>query len=184
MRYVPNVLLVKSQLGDYSDPESITTYKAPADCDPTRIDALSVLWSGIWHTLKRGISQDMRDDAFSATTTFLAWDVIECGDIELWPHPVEEHQVRISYTRSPNAYQDEAGCTDMDEQLLIMLTLDTAIPFYGRPDADMNNRHLNRHLGNIRAKQLHGKRFFMNTLGPKAGTPDHADIVYAYPRVT
>jgi hypothetical protein len=183
LRYVPNKLLVVATEGSYENPEDITSYTVPADCDPNYIDDLSVLWSGIWFPINRGITQSMRDDAYTTTNTFLAWDVIECGDIELWPHPEDTQQVRISYTRKPNSYLEETGCVDMDSQLLIMLTLDSVLPFYGRDakDIDANNRHLNRYIGNIRAKQLNGKRFRKQT-SSRPGSPDHADLIYRFPR--
>jgi len=183
LRYVPNIMLCPAQVGKYDDAETVTSYKVPSDCDPFYIDALSVQWSGVWYPLTRGINQSMRDDAYQATTTYYAWDIMECGEIEVLPHPVEAHPVRISYTRKPSNYQDEDSYTDMDDQLLIMLTLDTAIPFYGRPDGEVNNRHLNRHLGNIRAKQINGKRFFKGQSPAGRGTPGAADLIYAYPVV-
>ena len=181
LRMVPNVLLTPSQIGSYDDPESLTTYKVPADCDPQKIDSLSVQWSGLWHPLRQGITQMMRDDAYQASTTYIAWDVIECGEIELWPHPVSPHPVRISYYREPNDYTDEEGCADMDHTLLNLLTLDQCVPFYGRPDADSINRKLNRHLGNIRAKQMQNMRFFRGRDNYRGGTPDSADRLYLYP---
>ena len=182
LRYVPNVLLEPATKSTYEDHEGISSYHPPPDCDPAWITDLSALWSGIWHHVPKGITQSMRDNAYTANPTFSGWDIIECGEIEVWPHPTDFHKVRVSYTRLPIDYTDEDQCVDMDAQLLIMLTLDTAIPFYGRPDAEMNNRHLNRHLGNIKAKQLTGVRYSKNQVGvPKPGTPDWADQIYGWP---
>jgi len=181
LRLVPNVLLTVAQEGTYDDPETITTYKVPDDCDPQKIDSLSVQWSGLWHPLRQGITQMMRDDAYQASTTYIAWDVIECGEIELWPHPTTPHPCRISYYRKPNDYSTETGCVDMDSTLLNLLTLDQCIPFFGRPDADSVNRKLNRHLGHIRAKQMQNLRFFKGRDPYRSGTPDSADRIYLYP---
>lgn len=181
LRYVPNVLLKPAQQGSYDEAESITTYAIPDDCDPHYIDDLSVKWSSLWHTIPKGITQNMRNYAYASTPTYIAWDVIECGEIEVWPHPTEMHPVRINYTRKPNNYYTEEGCVDMDQELLIMLTLDTAMPHYGR-DPAANNRHLNRHLGNIRAKQLKGLKFNAAQNGRmRKGSPDYADMVYTVP---
>jgi len=181
LRFVPNVLLDNLTIGTYDDPEAITTYKPPADCDPQKIDTLSVQWSGLWHPLRQGITQTMRDDAYQASTTYIAWDVIECGDIELWPHPTIAHPVRISYYRKPNKYVNEDGCADMDATLLNLLTLDQCAPRFKPSDMDSINRKLNRHLGNIRAKQLQNSRFFKGKDPYRGGTPDDADRIYLYP---
>ena len=181
LRFVPNVLIEGAQMGEYDKAESITTYKAPDDCDPLRIKNLSVKWSGLWHTLPRGISDNMRNYAYASTPTFIAWDVIECGEIEVWPHPTEFHEIRISYTRKANKYYEEEGCVDMDPELLIMLTLSAALPHYGR-DGTKNDMRLNKHLGNIKAKQLDNVRY-NKAHGNKhrQGTPDYADMVYTTP---
>lgn len=181
LRYVPNVLLENASIGTYDEPESITTYNVPADCDPQKIDTLSVQWSGLWHPLRQGITQQMRDDAYQASSTYIAWDVIECGQIEAWPHPVSAHPIRISYYRRPNGYQDETGCIDMDATLLNLMTLDQCAPIYARNDADSINRKLNRHMGNIRAKQLQNTRFLARPDPYRRGTPDSADRIYLYP---
>lgn len=181
LRFVPNVILEPSQRGNYHDGETITTYKLPDDVDPFRIDSLSTLWSGIWHTVPRGISQNMRDNAYAATPTYSAWDIIQGGEVEVWPHPTTMHTVRISYHRRPADYTSEDQCVDMDAQLLLLMTLNTAIPFYGRPDGESNNAMLNKHLGNIKSDQIGGQRFHKAPVAPRAGTPDHADQIYSWP---
>jgi hypothetical protein len=181
LRFVPNVLLKNDTVGNYDDPESLTTYTVPHDCDPQRISSLSVEWTGIWHPIRQGITQQMRDDAYALSTTYIAWDVTECGRIEAWPNPVEALPLRISYYRKPNDYRDEEGCIDMDATLLNLLTLDQCIPFYKRPDADSVNRKLNRHLGNIRAKQIQNQRFFVGIDDYRGGTPNAADQIYCLP---
>lgn len=180
-RFVVNQELEPKQLGDYDQLDALTTYSLPDDCDPAYISALSALWSGVWHTVPKGITQNMRDSAYTANPTFTAWDIVECNRIELWPHPSPSYlpKVRISYTKVPTDYSDENDCIDLDFQLLVLLTLDTAIPFYGRPYAEMNNRHLNRHLGNLRAKELNGVRYVKGGQRPRLGTPDAADFVYS-----
>lgn len=183
-RYVPTRLLTPNTQGAYNEPETLTTYRVPENCDPDYIDSLSVLYSGVWTRIPKGITDSMRNDAYSPGATFSAWDVIECDEIELWPHVTDDPpSVRISYTRKPIDYTDEDSCLDTDRQLLIMLTLDSAIPFYGRPDAEANNRHLNRHLQSIRAKQLKGLRYTVGAGRNRGNTPDRADLVYAHPVV-
>ena len=181
LRFVPNVPIEVAQTGSYDDPETITTYRVPDDCDPQKIDSLSVQWSGLWHPLRQGITQMMRDDAYQASTTYIAWDVIECGEIEVWPHPTTPHPIRISYYRNPNDYTDEEGCADMDSTLLNLLTLDQCAPRYLPNDVDSINRKLNRHLGNVRYKQLNNLRFFKGRDPYRGGTPDDADRIYLYP---
>jgi len=181
LKFVPNVLLVNEVIGTYDNPETLTLYKVPADCDPQKIDSLSVQWSGLWHPLRQGITQMMRDDAYQASTTYIAWDVTECGRIEAWPHPTEAHPIRISYYRKPNDYSNEEGCIDMDAALLNLLTLDQCAPRYIPNDVDSINRKLNRHLGNIRAKQMQNLRFFKGRDNYRGGTPDAADRIYIYP---
>ena len=186
LRFVPNVLLEIAQTGTYDEPESITTYKVPEDCDPQHIDALSTEWSGLWHPLPQGISQAMRDDAYQASPTYIAWDVIECGEIEVWPHPdASAHRLRISYYRNTNDYSTEEGCVDMDSTLLNLMTLDQCVPKYGNKSRDeiaSINRKLNRHIGNIRAKQLQNKRFSkVDRRFRIDGSPDAADRIYLYP---
>lgn len=183
LRFVPNVLLEGASLGNYDEPEALTAYTVPEDCDPQKIDSLSVQWSGLWHVVPQGISQTMRDNAYQASSTYLAWDVIECGQIEVWPHPTEFLPVRISYYRKPNDYTDDTGCVDMDPTLLNLMTLDQCAPIYARGDVDSINRKLNRHMGNVRYKQLHNQRFFSGKGPFRGGTPDSADVIYLYPNL-
>ena len=185
LRYVPNVLLEPAMRSTYEDHEGISAYHPPPDCDPAWITDLSALWSGIWHNVPKGITQSMRNNAYVANPTFSGWDIIECGQIEVWPHPTEYHKIRVSYTRAPSSYLEDDDCVDMDFQLLLMLTLDIALPRYKLPadEQAMNNRHLNRHLGNIRAKHLNGYRFnksqVRGTNNPNS--PDAADAIYSWP---
>jgi len=181
LRFVPNRLLTPLALGEYDLLETVTAYKVPDDCEPHYIENLSTLWSGVWHTVPKGITDSMRNCAYAFSGTYDAWDIIECGEIELWPHSGEALSCRISYTRKPIDYTDESECIDMDRQLLILLTLDTAIPYYNRPDADATNRHLNRHMMAIKAKQLRGLKYNKRQRGRVGGTPDAADRLYAYP---
>ena len=178
LRYTPSVLLKPAQKGHYDDAETISSYYPPEDAD--RIESLSVEWSGLWHTLPKGITSSMRNYAYASTPTYIAWDIIEGGEIEVWPHPTEMHPVRVAYHRKANSYYEELGCLDMDPELLMMMTLSTALPHYGR-DGSKNDMRLNKHLGNIKAKQMISLRYNKARVAARGGTPDAADSIYTVP---
>lgn len=178
---VPNRLLTPKEVGSYDEPESVSTFEVPDECDPQRIVNLSVQYSGDWHVIDRGISDWMRASAHTAQHTYTAWDVIECGEIEVWPHTVTPMPVRATFYRKPIDYSNEDECIDMNPELLILMTLEPANDHYGRPGTEGNNRRLNRHLGNLKAKQYGNQRFFKNGGMNRGPVPDDGDEIYRWP---
>lgn len=183
LRYRPNVLIEPLEVGRYDNPESITAYELPDGADAFHIEKVSALYSGIWHTLERGITQDMRDTPFSPGDTFTRWDIVDGPALELWPNPGRPHRVRLSYYVTPMDIltADEACPVDMDPELLVLMTLNQAAPYFGRPDTESIRNHLNAYLANKRSEQLKGLRFVKGDRRRLARTPDDLDLAYLYP---
>lgn len=182
-RFVPNIILEPKAFSMYEDDEGVTAYYTPDDCDVFRIESISVKYANLWTPLDRGISQAMRDAYLPGTPYFTSWDVMECGDIEVWPHPTNDLPVRASYYRLPTDYMNEQSYIDIDPELLVLGTLSSCAPMYRRPDVEAIMAQFNTHIGNIRSEQLNGMRFVKGGRVRGTGTPDAADRVYQVPRL-
>lgn len=120
---------------DQSTAAGQVRYDPPDNCDPRRVNAVTINEQGIWLPLFQGIEYD-RDTFADDRAQPRQYDWIE-DQLQMYPTPDKVYTYRLDYTKRPSAFTIDTHRASIDSDLIFWQAAVLGKIHYGRPaDAD------------------------------------------------
>jgi hypothetical protein len=149
-------------------------YDYPEDCNVERVNRIAV-WNGArWQDLVEGISLDQR--SYNVGDRPMRYE--RRDQIELWPVPQGQYQMRFEYVRTLLPFTESSHRCSLPDRDVFLVALSNAKAHYRQPDADRYQKQADALL--VRLRQKHrGKSVWTKA---RADTERAAkDAFYSYP---
>jgi hypothetical protein len=150
-------------------------YDYPADCNVERIQRIAVWNGGEWQELVEGISLEQRSVNLGGEP--LRYE--RRDQIELWPVPQAQYQMRTEYVRTLERFTESSDRCSLPDRDVFLLALANAKAHYRQPDADRYQTQADALLTRLRQKHRGKSVWTKETPGSQRSAKD---AYYSYPR--
>ena len=154
-------------------------YDLPEGVNLEKIKGIWIKEDGYWHQLREGITVQMRnfDNTAYLRHYEIGWNNTAADEnwklqIELFPAPKEDTQIRYEYIRGLLDFENVDDVASIPDDLILLHATLHAKLHYRQPDAPIYEKDLDRQVAFYRAR--HRKKAVIGEKRP-------IDLTYAYP---